>query len=36
MEGWYPVRLAPRDGTPANLWIEDHEAPPVYQVTVGV
>ena len=36
MDDWYPVRLAPRDGTPVNLWIEDAEAPPTYPVTVGV
>jgi len=36
MHDWYPVRLAPRDGTPVNLWIEDEEAPPTYPVTVGV
>jgi hypothetical protein len=36
MEDWYPVRLAPRDGTPVILWIEDAEAPPTYPVTVGV
>jgi hypothetical protein len=36
MEDWYPVRLAPRDGTPVILWIEDHEAPPIFPVTVGV
>jgi hypothetical protein len=35
MDDWYPVRLAPRDGTPVNLWIEDAEAPPTYPVTVG-
>jgi hypothetical protein len=36
MEDWYPVRLAPRDGTPVILWIEDQDAPPAYPVTVGV
>jgi len=36
MDDWYPVRLAPQDGTPVNLWIEDAEAPPTYPVTVGV
>jgi len=36
MEEWYPRRLAPRDGTPVILWIEDEEAPPTYPVTVGV
>ena len=36
MEDWYPVRVAPRDGTPVNLLIEDNEALPVYPVTVGV
>jgi hypothetical protein len=36
MLDWYPVRLAPRDGTPVILWIEDEEAPPAYPVTVGV
>jgi hypothetical protein len=36
MDNWYPQRLAPRDGTPVNLWIEDEEAPPTYPVTVGV
>jgi hypothetical protein len=36
MEDWYPVRLAPRDGTLVNLWIEDPDAPPAYPVTVGV
>src|SRR5215203_4369455 len=36
MGDWYPVRLAPQDGTPVNLWIEDQEAPPTYPVTVGV
>jgi hypothetical protein len=35
MDNWYPVRLAPRDGTPVILWIEDQEAPPSYPVTVG-
>jgi hypothetical protein len=30
------VRLAPRDGTPVTLWMEDAEAPPTYPVTVGV
>jgi hypothetical protein len=35
MEDWYPVRHAPRDGTPVILWIEDKEAPPAYPVTVG-
>ncbi len=35
MDHWYPVRLAPRDGTPVILWIEDEEAPPAYPVTVG-
>ena len=36
IEDWYPVRLAPRDGTPVILWIEDEEALPAYPVTVGV
>jgi hypothetical protein len=36
MEDWYPARLAPRDGTPVILWIEDANAPPVFPVTVGV
>jgi hypothetical protein len=36
MDDWYPVRLAPRDGTPVILWMEDAEAPPTYPVTVGV
>ncbi|PVE20522.1 hypothetical protein DC522_31795 [Microvirga sp. KLBC 81] len=36
MEDWYPVRLAPRDGTPVILWIEDEEAPPLFPVTVGM
>jgi hypothetical protein len=36
MDDWYPVRLAPRDGTPVILWIEDAAAPPVFPVTVGV
>jgi hypothetical protein len=36
MEDWYPVRLAPRDGTPVILWIEDEKAPPTHPVTVGV
>jgi hypothetical protein len=36
MNDWYPVRLAPRDGTPVILWVEDVEAPPTYPVTVGV
>jgi hypothetical protein len=36
MEDWYPVRLAPRDGTPVILWIEDDEARPTYPVTVGI
>jgi hypothetical protein len=36
MEDWYPKRLAPRDGTPVILWIEDEEALPTYPVTVGV
>lgn len=36
MEDWYPKRLAPRDGTPVILWIEDEEAPPTFPVTVGV
>lgn len=36
MEEWYPVRLAPRDGTPVILWVEDEEAPPAFPVTVGV
>jgi hypothetical protein len=36
MDDWYPVRLAPRDGTPVILWMEDAEAPPPYPVTVGV
>lgn len=36
MHDWYPVRLAPRDGTPVILWIEDGEGPPTYPVTVGV
>ncbi|WP_153885348.1 hypothetical protein [Microvirga tunisiensis] len=36
MEDWYPIRLAPRDGTPVILWIEDEEASPTYPVTVGV
>jgi hypothetical protein len=35
MNDWYSKRLAPRDGTPVILWIEDQEAPPVYPVTVG-
>ena len=35
MDNWYPQRLAPRDGTPVILWIEDEEAPPTYPVTVG-
>jgi hypothetical protein len=33
---WYPVSVAPRDGTPIILWLEDVDAPPVYPVTVGV
>lgn len=36
MEDWYPVRLAPRDGTPVILWLEDPNAPPAYPVTAGV
>jgi hypothetical protein len=36
MQDWYPVRLAPRNGTPVILWIEDEEAPPAYPITVGV
>jgi hypothetical protein len=32
---WYPVSMAPRDGTPVSLWTDDHETPPVYPVTVG-
>jgi hypothetical protein len=36
MQDWYSVRLAPRDGNPVILWIEDEEAPPTYPVTVGV
>ena len=36
MDDWYPVRLAPRNGTPVNVWIEDNEAPPTYPVTTGV
>jgi len=36
LEDWYPVRLAPQDGTPVVLWIEDTDAPPAYPVTVGV
>ncbi|MET0531199.1 MAG: hypothetical protein ABW003_23175 [Microvirga sp.] len=36
MDDWYPKRLAPRDGTPVILWIEDEAAPPIYPVTVGV
>jgi hypothetical protein len=36
MGQWLPVRLAPRDGTPVILWIEDEEAPPTYLVTVTV
>ncbi len=35
MHDWYPKRLAPRNGTPVILWIEDEEAPPTYPVTVG-
>ena len=35
MQDWYPVRLAPRNGRPVILWIEDAEAPPTYPVTVG-
>jgi hypothetical protein len=31
MDDWYPVRLAPRDGTPVILWMEDAEAPPPIQ-----
>jgi hypothetical protein len=33
IDDWYPARLAPRDGTPVILWIEDDEAPPTYPVT---
>ena len=36
MDEWYPVRLAPRDGFPVILWIEDEAPPPTYPVTVGV
>jgi hypothetical protein len=36
MQDWYPVRLAPREGTPVILWIKDEEAPPTYPVTVGI
>jgi hypothetical protein len=36
MDDWYPVRLAPRDGRPVILWIEDPDAPPAYPVMVGV
>jgi hypothetical protein len=36
MKDWLPVRLAPRDGTPVILWIEDEEAAPIYPVTIGV
>ena len=32
---WYPVSMAPRDGTPVILWTDDHETPPVLPVTVG-
>jgi hypothetical protein len=36
MREWYPVSVAPREGTPIILWLEDPDAPPVYPVTVGV
>lgn len=36
MHDWYSVRLAPQEGTPVILRIEDEEAPPTYPVTVGV
>jgi hypothetical protein len=36
MDDWYPVRLAPRDGTPVILWVEDLDAPPVFPGTVSV
>ncbi len=32
MQDWLPVRLAPRDGTPVILWIEDEEATHTYPV----
>jgi hypothetical protein len=35
MDNWYPVSLAPRNGTPVNLWIEDKQAPPASPVTSG-
>jgi hypothetical protein len=36
MDDWYPVRLAPRNGTPVILWIEDEEArPPIRSQVVS-
>ena len=35
MKDWNPLRLAPRNGRPVILWIQDEEAPPD-PVTVGL
>jgi hypothetical protein len=33
---WYPVSVAPHDGTLIILWIEDLDAPATSPVTAGV
>jgi hypothetical protein len=34
-EGWHPVGVAPRDGTPVVLWLIEDETPPVLPLIVG-
>ena len=33
--GWRPIHLAPRDGTPVLLWMTEHETPPKIPDPVG-
>jgi hypothetical protein len=35
MTDWYPIRLAPHDGTPVVLWLAEDSEPPVPPLTAG-
>lgn len=34
-DGWRPVTVAPRDGTPVILWLAEEGTPPVLPKAVG-